>query len=98
MGQNGVQKGARPLKTCLQAPQSIHFFLDPNTFKMHCNGLGGPRTTLVKILTPGDRLKQSYPTWARGENGAKWGPKKGTSTKNMLTGTPKHSFFVPNTF
>ena len=30
-----------------------------------------------------------------GQNGAKWRPKGCASTKNMLTGTPKHSFFGP---
>ena len=38
MGQNGVQKGARPLKTCLQAPQSIHFWSQTH---LRCTEMGG---------------------------------------------------------
>ena len=37
MGQDGVQKGALLLKTCLQAPQSIHFWSQTH---IGCTGMG----------------------------------------------------------
>ena len=97
MGQNGVQKGALLLKTCLQAPQSIHFF--PKLILDALEWVGSPQDPTCENFTPwgpfkGDVTQQG----PGGQNGVKWGPKGCASTKNMLTGTPKHSFLVPNTF
>ena len=76
-----------------------HLFSVPNTFKMHWNGLGGPRTRLVKNLPPRDRLKATWPNKGQGAKMGQDGVQKGARPlKKMLTGTPKHSFLVPNTF
>ena len=69
MGENGVQKCARPLKTCLQAPQSIFF---------------GPKhilDALVWVGRPQDPTCENFNPWGpfkgdvtqQGPGGPKWG-------------------------
>ena len=75
-GPNGAKwgpKGARPLKTCLQAPQSIYF--GPKHILDALEWVGRPQDPTCQNFTSRGLFKgdvtQQVPG---GQNGAKWGP------------------------
>ena len=96
MGQDGVQKGAHPpKKKKMLTGTPKQSFLVPNTFWMTGNGLGGPRTRLVKCYLPGTVSSLRDPTRARGAKMGQDGVQKGARPLKTCVQAPKAIIFGP---